>query len=58
MTKGKETEELFDWPCQHLHGGTGAAIYSSIDGRCQHPECHPSNDDRDQAVGNMGPSCC
>lgn len=32
-----------DWPCQHLHGGRGTAIYSNVNGRCQHPECHPSN---------------
>jgi len=32
-----------DWPCQQLMGGTGAAIYSNIDGMCRHPECHPYN---------------
>lgn len=37
---------LLSWPCQQLHGGTGEAIYSSIDGLCTHLECHPSNDDR------------
>ena len=39
--------DLYDWPCQALHGGRGAGIYANVDGRCQHPECHPRNDDRD-----------
>ena len=36
-------EELYEWPCQV--GGTGAGIYGNVDGKCQHPECHPNNDD-------------
>lgn len=46
--KASEAEdELYDWPCQALHGGRGEGIYANVDGRCQHPECHPRNDDRD-----------
>ncbi|MBA7559120.1 hypothetical protein ES708_00733 [subsurface metagenome] len=41
-----KNDELGEWPCQQLLGGTGAAIYSSIDGMCKHPECHPRNDER------------
>ena len=40
--------DLYDWPCQALHGGRGAGIYANVNGRCQHPECHPRNDDRDR----------
>ncbi len=36
---------LVEWPCQQLLGGTGAAIYMSTNGMCQHPECHPRNDE-------------
>lgn len=39
-------DELLEWPCQDLHGGTGTAIYSNVDGMCKHPECHPKNDQR------------
>ena len=45
-------EELNGWPCQDLHGGTGSAIYNNIDGMCQHPECHPHNDDRSLHMSN------
>ena len=38
-------EELIEWPCQQLLGGTGAAIYSNTDGMCKHPLCHPKNND-------------
>jgi len=41
----EEDEELLDWPCQALHGGGGSGIYENINGRCQHSECHPRNDD-------------
>ena len=37
--------DLLEWPCQQLLGGTGAAIYSNVDGMCKHPECHPRNDE-------------
>ena len=39
-------DELFEWPCQMLHGGRGSALYFNTNGMCQHPECHPKNDDR------------
>lgn len=34
-------EELEEYPCQQLLGGSGAAIYSNTDGLCKHPECNP-----------------
>jgi hypothetical protein len=46
--------ELYDWPCQDLHGGRGSGIYNNIDGRCQHPECHPRNDDRNSKTPKGG----
>jgi hypothetical protein len=39
-------DEISEWPCQQLCGGTGEAIYHNVDGKCKHPECHPKNDDR------------
>ena len=41
-----DRQELKEYPCQQLMGGTGAAIYSNVDGLCSHPECNPENDDR------------
>lgn len=38
---------LKKYPCQQLLGGTGAAIYSNEEGLCNHPECNPENDDRE-----------
>ena len=38
-----ERNNINFWPCQQLLGGTGEAIYASIDGMCTHPECHPNN---------------
>jgi len=38
-----ERNNLDSWPCQHLLGGAGAAIYASTDGMCNHPDCHPNN---------------
>jgi len=35
-----------EWPCQQLLGGTGAAIYSNVDGMCTHPECKPPPEDK------------
>jgi hypothetical protein len=29
------------WPCQQLLGGTGSAIYSNVEGLCDHTECKP-----------------
>ncbi len=43
-TQPKE-DELYNWTCQALHGGKGSCLYIP-DGMCQHPECHPDNDDR------------
>ncbi len=36
-----EQKEDKEYPCQQLHGGTGAAIYENIDGLCSHLECKP-----------------
>ena len=30
-----------DWSCQQLHGGTGSAIYSNVNGMCTHQQCKP-----------------
>ena len=42
--------DAYEWPCQFLLGGTGTAIYNNTDGMCQHPECHPKNDDRKKCM--------
>lgn len=41
----KKSDILREYPCQQLFGGTGAAIYSNVDGMCNHEECNPENND-------------
>jgi len=45
----EEAESLIDWPCQDLHGGKMPFLNCDENGRCKHPECHPSNNDQPQS---------
>lgn len=52
----EEYSDLDEWPCQQLMGGTGEAIYAPfVNGNCKHPECHPSNDDRQKSQQHANP---
>jgi len=39
----EDLENLIEWECQDMHGGKMPFVDAA---NCNHPECHPLNDDR------------